>query len=159
MIQGIKEYLTITAQNHSLSINFAQGTTPPSGIALKIMNLENEEAREADIPLFKEFEEMRYEIDRKILEVHTGRVFDESYAVDFEESKMPLEWPQEKDRLQFLLDNGLISKRDLYKIFNPDITSEELESKLEEIDEERLVEEVTEQPQQPQSILDGLLGE
>ena len=57
------------------------------------------------------------------------------------------------------MDNVLISKRDLYKIFNPDITSEELESKLEEIDEERLVEEVTEQPQQPQSILDGLLGE
>ena len=159
MIQGIKEYLTITAQNHSLSINFAQGTTPPSGIALKIMNLENEEAREADIPLFKEFEEMRYEIDRKILEVHTGRVFDESYAVDFEESKIPLEWPQEKDKLQFMLDNGLMTKRDLYKFFNPDITEDELESKFEEIDEERLVEEVTEQPQQPQSILDGLLGE
>jgi hypothetical protein len=57
------------------------------------------------------------------------------------------------------LDNGLISKRELYKIFNPDISETELESKLEEIDEERLVEEVAEQPQQPQSILDGLLGE
>jgi len=149
MIQGIKEYLTITAQNHSLSINFSQGTTPPSGIALKIMNLENEEAREADIPLFKEFEEMRYEVDRRLIEVHTGRVFDESYAVDFEESKVPLEWNQEKDKLQFMLDNGLMTKRELYKVFNPDISEVELESKLEEIEEEQLVEEVTEQPQSP----------
>ena len=117
------------------------------------MNLENEEAREADIPLFKEFEEMRYEIDRKILEVHTGRVFDESYAVDFAESKMPLEWNQEKDKLQFMLDNGLMTKRELYKFFNEDITSDELEAKLEEIEEEQIVEQVTEQPQQPQSPL------
>ena len=52
-----------------------------------------------------------------------------------------------------------MTKRDLYKFFNPDITQEELESKFEEIEEEQIVEQVTEQPQQPQSILDGLLGE
>ena len=158
MISGIKEYLTITAQNHSLSINFAQGTTPPSGIALKIMNLENEESRESDIPLFKEFEQMRYEVDKRLIEVHTGRVFDDSYAVDFEESKVPLEWSKEKDKLQFMLDNGIMSKRELFRHFNSDITEEELDMKLGEIQEEIMIEQAEEQPQQPASVLDQLLG-
>ena len=48
-----------------------------------------------------------------------------------------------------MLDNGLMTKRELYKVFNPDISEVELESKLEEIEEEQLVEEVTEQPQSP----------
>ena len=145
MIAGVKELLTVTAQNHSLAINFSQGTTPPSGIALKIMNLENEEAREADIPLFKEFEEERYAIDRRMIEVHTGRSFDGSYAVDFEESKMPMEWSKEKDRLQFMMDNNLMTKAELLRYFNSDITDDELQEKLGELE----AEVTPEQPSNP----------
>ena len=149
MISGIKELLTVTAQNHSLAINFSQGTTPPSGIALKIMNLENEEAREADTPIMEEFEQERYRIDRKILEVYTGRVFDESYAVDFAESKVPLEWSKEKDKYLFMLDQGLMTKKELYlKIVNPDATDEEIERKFGEIELEQEAKE-SDQPSNP----------
>ena len=146
MIDGVKELLTITAQNHSLAINFSQGTTPPSGIALKIMNLENEEAREADIPIMQEFEEERYNVDRRILEVHTGRSFNESYGVDFAESKTPMEWAKEKDKFLFMLEQGLMTKKELYlKMVNPDALPDEIEQKFKEVEEEQ------EQPQQKQT--------
>jgi hypothetical protein len=93
-----------------------------------------------------------------LIEVHTGRVFDDSYAVDFEESKVPLEWSKEKDKLQFMLDNGIMSKRELFRHFNSDITEEELDMKLGEIQEEIMIEQAEEQPQQPASVLDQLLG-
>ena len=145
MIAGIKELLTITAQNHNLAINFSQGTTPPSGIALKIMNLENEEAREADIPIISEFEQERYAVDRRLLEVHTNRSFSESYAVDFEESSVPQEWANERNKLEFMLENNQMTREELVRYFNPDITDEELADKMGTLEEE--------QPQAPTNPL------
>ena len=147
MIAGIKELLNVTGQNHALSIRWGEQGQIPSGQALKILNMENLESRESDIPMFQDFEEERYMIDRRLIEVHTGKVLDESFAVDFSESDYPEEWPVQKDRLQFMLDNGLMDKKELYREFNPDITDEELEQRLEELEPE------VEEPQAPTSPL------
>ena len=104
--------------------------------------MENLESRESDIPLFKEWEESRYEIDRTILQVHQGKNLSESYAVDFEEAGFPTTWTEEKDRLQFMMDNNLISRKELIRYFNPDILEDELEKKMGELQEE-------EQPETP----------
>jgi hypothetical protein len=90
---------------------------------------------------------MRYAIDRRVIEVHTGKSFDESYAVDFSESDYPEEWSVEKDKLIFLLENNLIDQKGLMKHFNPDITDEELDMRLEELTPEVVEEEPT--PQSP----------
>ena len=111
MIASVKELLNVTGQNHALSIRWGEQGQIPSGQALKILNMENLESRESDIPMFQDFEEERYMIDRNIIEVHTGRVLDESFAVDFSESNYPEEWSVEKDKLQFMLDNGLMDKK------------------------------------------------
>ena len=147
MISGIKELLNVTGQNHALSIRWGEQGQIPSGQALKILNMENLESRQSDIPMFQDFEEERYMIDRRLIEVHTGKVLDESFAVDFSESDYPEEWNVQKDRLQFMLDNGLMDKKELYREFNPDITDEELEQRLEELEPE------VEEPQAPTSPL------
>jgi hypothetical protein len=147
MIAGVKELLNVTGQNHALSIRWGEQGQIPSGQALKILNMENLESRESDIPMFQDFEEERYMIDRRLIEVHTGRVLDESFAVDFSESDYPEEWNVQKDRLQFMLDNGLMDKKELYREFNKDITDEEIEMRLQELGPE------VEEPQAPTSPL------
>ena len=136
MIESIKQLLNVTGQNHALAIRWGEKGQIPSGQALKILNMENLESRESDIPIFQDFEQLRYSIDRKLIEIHTGKIFDESYAVDFSESKFPEDWSAEKDKLNFMLENKLMSQKDLLRYFNPDITDEELEIKLNKIQEE-----------------------
>ena len=149
MIEGIKQLLNVTGQNHALSVRWGEQGQIPSGQALKILSIENIESRESDIPLFQEFEEMRYAVDRSIIETHTGKVFDESYAVDFAETDFPDDWSAEKDKLMFMMDNGLITQKDLMRHFNPDITDAELEQKLEEVEEEKPEPAEPETPQVP----------
>ena len=141
MIESVKMMVNQVGQNHSLAIRWGEGGTPPSGEALKILSMENLESRESDIPIFREWEASRYEIDRTILQIHTGKVLPESYAVDFSDAGFPTTWAEEKDRLQFQLDNNLISRKELIRYFNEDITDDELAEKMGELQEE-------EQPQQ-----------
>ena len=153
MIAGVKELLNVTGQNHALSIRWGEQGQIPSGQALKILNMENLESRESDIPMFQDFEEERYAIDRRLIEVHTGRVLDESFAVDFSESDYPEEWNVEKDKLTFMMDNGLMDKKELYRHFNKDITDEELEMRLQELEPE-----VEEEPTPQSPLLEALRG-
>ena len=142
MIEAVKMMVNQVGQNHALSIRWGEGGTPPSGEALKILSLENLESREADMPLFKEWEHSRYEIDRRLLEVHMNRSFSESYDLDFSEAEFPLSWAEEKDRYIFLLEQGLMSKKELYlKLVNPDALPEEIEQRFNEVKEEQVVEE------------------
>ena len=142
-------------QNHALAIRWGEGGTPPSGEALKIMSMENLESRESDIPLFKEWEESRYEIDRIILQVHQNKTLSESYSVDFAEAGFPKTWAEEKDRLQFQLDNNLMSRKELIRYFNADIPDEQLDEMLGELKEEQQA-EVPEVPQTATPLLDIL---
>ena len=146
MIEAVKMMINQVGQNHALAIRWGEGGTPPSGEALKIMSMENLESRESDIPLFKEWEETRYEIDRTILQVHQNKTLSESYSVDFAEAGFPKTWAEEKDRLQFQLDNNLMSRKELIRYFNEDIPDEQLDEMLGELKEEQQA-EVPEVPQ------------
>lgn len=48
--------------------------------------------------------------------------------------------------LQWKLDNGIMTKRDLLLYYNPDMSDEELEMKLGEVQEERQQERDAQQP-------------
>ena len=153
MVEAIKVVCNQLAQNHDLAIRWGEGGTPPSGEALRIMSMGNLESRESDMPLFKEWEHNRYEIDRTLLLVHMNKNLNESYAVDFAEAEFPLSWSEKKDRYLFLLDQGLMTKKELYlKEVNPDALPEEIEEKFKEIQEEQVLEE----PQQNTPLLDIL---
>ena len=145
------------AENNQLRIRWGDNTgNAPSGEALRILEIENLEARKSDESLFREFEQERYKVDRKILEVHNVVNLSEDYSVDFGEVSYPLSPKEEREMLSWKLDNNIISQRDLLLYYNPDMSDEELDKKLSGIREENQQIANSQQPQSTfQRILDG----
>ena len=160
MIDSVKAFAT--AENNHLRIRWGDSTgATPSGEALRILEIENLESRESDIPYFKEWESTRYNIDRTILEKHNVGNFGEDYSVDFGEVSYPMSVEKKKktveQELKYLdwkLANGIMTKRDLLLYFNPDMSDEELAMKMGEVQEERQQEREAQQPAQP--VFEGL---
>ena len=113
-----------------MKIKWGDAGQVQSGVALAIQDIENLESRESDIPLWKEWENSRYEIDKKIIEVHTGKGLSEDYAVDYGEVSYPMSAKEELDLLKAKKDMGIIDQEDIIRHYNPDISDEELQQKL-----------------------------
>jgi len=145
MIQSVKDLINQVGQNHSLTIRWGESSAPPSGEALKILSVDNIETRESDIPVFRDFEHDRYEIDRELLSVHEGTNLSEKYSVDYPEVGFPMTWTEERNKLEFMMEHNLITREELIRKFNPDIDEAELALKMEELEPE--------QPEQPTNPL------
>ena len=145
MIQSVKDLINQVGQNHSLTIRWGESSAPPSGEALKILSVDNIETRESDIPIFRDFEHDRYEIDRELLSVHEGTNLSDKYSVDYPEVGFPMTWTEERNKLEFMMEHNLITREELIRKFNPDIDEAELALKMEELE--------TEQPEQPTNPL------
>ena len=146
MIDAVKAMANQTAENNQLRIRWGEsGGSTPSGEALRILEIENLEARKSDESLFREWEHSRYEIDQRILEVHNVINLSEDYTVDFGEVSYPMSPQEERAWLDWKISNGIMSQKDLLLYFNPDMSDPELEEKLGEIQEEQAPLE----PQQP----------
>ena len=131
MIDAVKSMANQTAENNQLRIRWGEsGGNAPSGEALRILEIENLEARKSDESLFREWEHSRYEIDRTILETHGVINLSEDYAVDFGEVSYPMSPQEERAWLDWKLEKGIMSKKDLLLYFNEDMSEEELEKKL-----------------------------
>jgi len=147
MIEVVKNFADQTAINNHLRIRWADsGGNPPSGISLKILEMENLETRQSELPLWREWEKDRYAIDRRIIEVHTGKSFSEDYAVDFEEVSFPKSDQEVRDSWKWKFENNLATREDYFRWENPDISDEDLEKKLGEIDESKKIEKEAEAP-------------
>ena len=105
--------------------------------------------------VFREWEHQRYEIDRRILEVHNVINLPEEYAVDFAEVSYPLSPKEEREMLSWKLDNNIISQKDLLLFYNPDMSDEELENKMSGIMQEN---QQVANSQQPQSTFQRILN-
>jgi len=126
-----------TAENNQLRIRWGEsGGNTPSGEALRILEIENLEARKSDEGLFREWESSRYEIDRTILETHNKITLSEDYSVDFGEVSYPMSPEQERAWLDWKLEKGIMTQRELLLYFNPDMSDNEIDSKLNEVREE-----------------------
>jgi len=135
MIEVSKSFANQTAINNHLRIKWDDSGNPASGEALRLMEIENLEARISDIPTWREWERERYEIDRSVIRTHTGKDTGERYSVDFAEIEFPKSPQEERAELDWKLAKGLISREDLFRHFNPDISDEDLKAKLGEVDE------------------------
>ena len=149
MIEAAKAIANQTAINHHLRIKWDDSGNPASGEALRLMEIENLEARISDIPTWREWEHDRYEVDREVWKAHTGKDLGENYAVDFAEVEFPKSPQEERAELDWKLAKGLMSREDLVRYFNPDISDEDLESKLNKVDESKKVEAEAQKPTQP----------
>ena len=150
MIETVKAMANQTAENNQLRIRWGEsGGNTPSGEALRILEIENLDSRKSDESVFREWEHSRYEIDRTILETHNIINLSEDYAVDFGEVSYPMSPQEERAWLDWKMANGIMSRKDLLLYFNPDMTEEEIETKLGEVREEKQIEAEAKQPQQP----------
>ena len=156
MIEATKSMANQVAENNQLRIRWGDSSgNAPSGEALKILEIENLEARESDISVFREWENQRYEIDRILLEVHNVASLPEEYSVDFAEVSYPMSPKEEREMLSWKLDNNIMSQKDLLLYYNPDMSDEELESKMSGIMEEN---QQVANSQQPQSTFERILN-
>ena len=157
LIEATKSMANQVAENNQLRIRWGEsGGNAPSGEALRILEIENLEARKTDEAIFREFEHDRYAIDRRILEVHNLLNLSEEYSVDFGEVSFPMSPKEEREMLSWKLDNNIISQKDLLLYYNPDMSEEELEMKMSGIMQENQQVANSQQPQSSfQRILNG----
>ena len=130
VIENVKFQMELVAQNNHLFVQFAQdGGETPSGIALKIKDLERFEDYQDDLALWEQYEHQIYQIERKI-----ARSFNislpEKLKLDFNEPEYPMTVQD-----QIALDNhrlslGLLNKAELMVEYNKDLTLDEANAKL-----------------------------
>jgi len=108
--------------------------------------MENLEVRESDIPLWREWEQSRYEIDNIIYQTHTGKSLPETLAIDYAEAGFPKSVSDEMAWIEFQLRHNLITRKELLLKFNPDMSDAELKSKMGELEEEKIAEAPAEAP-------------
>ena len=76
-------------------------------------------------------------------------------GVDFAEVDFPTDQKQEFERLEFMMNKGLMDRTDLIRYFNPDISNEDLEKLMNRVDENKKKEV---EAQQPTTAIQRILG-
>ena len=130
VIENVKFQMELVAQNNHLSVQFAQdGGETPSGIALKIKDLESFEDYQDDLALWTQYEHEIYQIERKI-----ARTFNigmpEGLKLDFNEPEYPMTVQDQISLDNHRLNLGLVNKAELMVEYNKDLTLDEANAKL-----------------------------
>ena len=148
LLEVAKTIIQSTALNNHLVARFAD-TEAKSGIALKIENIENWDARKASVQdIWRPFEKKRFVIDRQIASTHGVNISDE-YEIDFKEPEQAMNKQEEREHYDWMLAKGFMTKKQVMKEINPDkFTDEEIDVILAEVAEE--------QPPKPTSLVDIL---
>ena len=146
LTESIKESYKMLAQNYHLSVNFVEGTTAESGVALKLRNQELSDARISDVVRWKVIEQKLFTIEERIVTVETGMANTGTLDdIDFDESTEILNPQEQIDRWNWELEKGMIDVADILMQKNPDLTREEA---LEFLEERKQV-----TPEEPQNTL------
>jgi len=161
IIDTTKFFIESVASNNHLNIRFADvGGNPVSGEALKIMNIENIEQREASVEdIWRQFENDRFEVDRIVLEKDAGVTLSDEIYVDFPEISFPVDSMTELQILEKKKQMGIITQKELLLHFNPDMLPADLAEKLNEVNQERQAEATTATPPKEKgSLVDRLIN-
>ena len=127
VIENIKFQVDLVAQNNHLYVQFAQdGGEVPSGIALKIKDLERFEDYQDDIELWKMYEHELYKVEREIA-AYNGISLPESLKLDFNEPEYPKTMQDQILWDNHRLQNNLITRPKLMVEYNDDLSLAEAE--------------------------------
>lgn len=141
--QNMKFIIETTADALHLKMKWGDDTSSTSGEHQRIMEVDLTEAVMSDFERFRKFEKQRFKLDKTILETNNININDE-YSVDFSEPHIPASPQQEREEWLWKWDNGLASKKDWFKHYNPDFTDEQIDEVMAEVEEPQ-------QPEQPQA--------
>ena len=138
IIESVKFMVSATLTNNHLRIKWADSHgNAPSGEALRIQELENVEERIGAIEdTWRPWEQHRFQVDKRIIEVKTGKTVPEDYSVDFTEPTYPLSPKDEMMYYDWLWKNGLDTKANFLMMKDPDLTLEKAQEKIRRSEEE-----------------------
>ena len=133
-INAIRFYVDSVAYNNNLKVKWSVCREAfISGEALKMAEIDLTEAVMSDYQMiWRNVENERFDIDRRILEVHNKRISEE-YSVDFTEPRFPLTAQEERAQWDWEWANGISSPKDYLRKYNPDLTEEEIDEMAAEI--------------------------
>ena len=132
VIENVKFQMELVAQNNHLYVQFAQdGGETPSGIALKIKDLERFEDYQDDLALFNLYEHKMYNIE-KILASSFGVNLPNNLKIDFNEPEYPMTVQDQIALDMHRLNLGLINKAELMVEYNKDLSIQEASIKLQQ---------------------------
>tara|TARA_R100001460_G_C3552666_1_gene175262 strand:- start:196 stop:1473 length:1278 start_codon:yes stop_codon:yes gene_type:complete len=128
VIETVKFQVDLVAQNNHLYVQFAQdGGEVPSGIALKIKDLERFEDYQDDLELWKMYEHDLYKVEREIAE-YNGIRLPQELKIDFNEPEYPKSIQDQIMWDNHRLQNNLITQAKLMLEYNDDLSLQEAES-------------------------------
>ena len=128
VIESVKFQLDLVAQNNQLYVQFAQdGGETPSGIALKIKDLERFEDYQDDLDLYHMYEHDLYEIEKKIAE-YNNISLPEQFKIDFKEPEYPKTVQDQILLDEHMLKHHMIDEEGLLMKYNKDLTRAEAEA-------------------------------
>ena len=131
VIESVKFQLDLVAQNNHLYVQFAQdGGETPSGIALKIKDLERFEDYQDDLELWNMYEHDMYEIEKAIASYNNISLPDE-LSLDFNEPEYPKTVQDQILLDEHRLKHGLANNAQLLVEYNQDLTIEEAQTIIE----------------------------
>jgi hypothetical protein len=138
VLETAKFELDLCAQNNHLYVQFAQdGGETPSGIALKIKDLERFEDYQDDLELWRMYEHELYYIEREIA-AYNNINLPEKLKLDFNEPEYP-----KTVQDQILLDehrlvHHMMDEVDLLMEYNKDLSRKEAEKIIEKNKESKV---------------------
>ena len=131
VIENIKFQVDLVAQNNHLYVQFAQdGGETPSGIALKIKDLERFEDYQDDIELWRMYEHDLYYIEKEIAAYNTISLPDK-LKLDFNEPEYPKTVQDQILLDEHRLRHFMLDKVDLLMEYNKDLSRIEAEKIIE----------------------------
>ena len=137
VIEIIKFQLDLVAQNNHLYVQFAQdGGETPSGIALKIKDLERFEDYQDDIELWRMYEHELYHVEREIAAYNNINLPDK-LKLDFNEPEYPKTVQDQVLLDEHRLKHHMVDESDLLMEYNKDLSRKEAEKIVEKNKETR----------------------
>ena len=132
VIENVKFQMELVAQNNHLFVQFAQdGGETPSGIALKIKDLERFEDYQDDLALFSLYEHKMYDVE-KVLASSFGVNLPNELKIDFNEPEYPMTVQDQIALDMHRLNLGLINRAELMVEYNKDLSIQEASIKLQQ---------------------------
>ena len=148
---NMKFIIETTADAMHLKMKWGDDTSSTSGEHQRIMEVDLTEAVMSDFERFRKFEKKRFQLDKRILETNNININDE-YSVDFSEPHIPASPQQEREEWLWKWDNGLASKKDWFRHYNPDFSEEQIDQAMEEVQQDAQPE-----PPQAQTLVERLV--
>jgi len=132
IMKALRDQIEMTGMDNFLKVKFGETGVAPSGVSLRLENLDNLEQRESDVENWRRWELERAQIDDAIIRSKipgTAPMNLDKYHVDFTESEFPMAPSEVRADTEFNMKMGFTTWKQEMLRRNPDISDEELEER------------------------------